>query len=237
MEIKLLDDEDIKRLKEKEIARLPSDANLAAFRDGLNHAISEYFQEEAHTRRFDKKIIRKLWGLAFKVVSGGMERLDDLMRTYNNLPPAARHQLLLNKTHPLPAAEEFRDDPQRAAKRLCQSLSRGGYMKQGRNRPTGRQSRPTFEPRLQLPRAKPGRPAADAASRLVMWIAIAWLDATGSLPSLTAHHDKRGPFVRLVKAVLDHIGTPQARSIDPVELINKYGASVKRLRKKEKPCH
>jgi hypothetical protein len=51
----------------------------------------------------------------------------------------------------------------------------------------------------------------------VMWLQLAWFDATGKMPPLTAHRAKPGPFARLAQAALARLGVPHANA---VELIN-----------------
>jgi hypothetical protein len=52
----------------------------------------------------------------------------------------------------------------------------------------------------------------------VIWLKAAWLDATGDMPSKTADHRKRGPFVRVMGECLRLVGGKHA---DAVGLINK----------------
>jgi len=49
-----------------------------------------------------------------------------------------------------------------------------------------------------------------------MWLQVAWLEATGEPPPLSANSTRPGPFARLAQTALELLGTPEA---DAVELI------------------
>jgi hypothetical protein len=54
-----------------------------------------------------------------------------------------------------------------------------------------------------------------------MWLQVAYLDAAGMAPALTASAERQGPFVRLVRERLRLVGAKEA---DAVGLINDLHA-------------
>jgi hypothetical protein len=122
----------------------------------------------------------------------------------------------------LPSAAVMSDPAKRdAACRLVELMCvRGGSVVQGRRRPSGKRSR-TW--RITLDAPPPRRHAArrDAERDFVMWLQIAYLEATGRHPPRTARHGgdhrKPGPFVRMIAKCLCLVGAPHA---DAVGLIN-----------------
>jgi hypothetical protein len=124
----------------------------------------------------------------------------------------------------LPTPEALRDPAQRngaceAITRLCRS---GGRLAEGRRRSGGKRSRPTFRPLLYTPESRTNFPKRDAERDFVMWLSIAWLEATGSKPSRTARHGDAsrvlGPFARFAGECLRRCGAGYA---DPVGIINE----------------
>ena len=89
--------------------------------------------------------------------------------------------------------------------RLC--VVEGGAVLLGRNRSSGRQSGPHFEPVVfgrgrgmnWLPKLEGGRPADDAEVRLVAHLAVDWLESTGVKPE--AGRDGHSAFSGLVYSV------------------------------------
>jgi hypothetical protein len=89
--------------------------------------------------------------------------------------------------------------------RLC--VVEGGAVLLGRNRPSGRQSAPHFEPVVfgrgrgmkWLPKLEGGRPADDAEVRLIAHLAVDWLKSTGVKPE--AGRDGNSAFSGLVYSV------------------------------------
>jgi len=89
--------------------------------------------------------------------------------------------------------------------RLC--VVDGGAVLLGRNRPSGRQSAPHFEPVVLgrgrgmswLPKLVGGRPADDAEVRLIAHLAVDWLESTGVEPE--AGRDGNSAFSGLVYSV------------------------------------
>jgi hypothetical protein len=63
----------------------------------------------------------------------------------------------------------------------------------------------------------PRRPRRQAELDLIMWIEVAYLEATGMKPTLTADPKRPGPFARMVKAILKKI----APDADAIGLLNE----------------
>jgi hypothetical protein len=99
--------------------------------------------------------------------------------------------------------------------RLCQL---GGEYVKGRRRPTGKRSRPTWRPLLYAPKRSPHFAKREAERNFVIWLKLAWLEATNQPPSETADPSKPGPFARFVKECFKLAGAGHA---DAVGLINE----------------
>lgn len=97
---------------------------------------------------------------------------------------------------------------------LC-SMGRGRRKK--RNRPTGRKSE-TVEIDFFAPSATRHPPKRQAEINFIMWVQIAWLEATKEEPTLSASFENPGPFVRLIKHCFSQAGADYANA---VELINE----------------
>jgi hypothetical protein len=100
----------------------------------------------------------------------------------------------------------------------------GGRIVEGRSRPSGRKSR-ALQVTLNAPSRRRGFARRDAERQFVMWLQVAYLEATGRRPPRTARHagpnrkvirKVGGPFVRMVIECLRLVGAPHA---DAVELI------------------
>jgi hypothetical protein len=227
-------------------ARLPKrgrfDCDVLAH--GIQAAIERYRATDVPSNEA-RRAIGKLWKLADKVARGEMGYAQQLSEEFKRMPAAAQRLLaeradrlsrrasLLSRRHSrvvhearLPTPEQLADPAtaRTTADALRFLTQSGATPKRGRQRPGGKQSPPTAEPVLWAPGVSVGRTKNEAARELVMWLAVAWREATGSKPSLSAHRDKPGPFVRLVKAVLIVVG---ARHVDAVELVNRYGKQHK----------
>jgi hypothetical protein len=124
---------------------------------------------------------------------------------------------------------ERREDACRAILSLCWV---GADKVKGRRRPGGKQSRPTWRPLLHAPGKRRHFPRRDAERNFVMWLRVAWVEATGNAPSHTARHKDPGrglgPFGRIAKECLRLVGAPHA---DVVELINELDRRRHRMKK------
>jgi len=102
------------------------------------------------------------------------------------------------RSDPLLGDPSRRNDVCVAIEDICQHG--GGYVLD-RNRPSGRRSRP-WRPLLMAPEMQEHPQIRRPERAFVMWLQLAWLDATGKMPPLTAHRAKPGPFARLAQAAL-----------------------------------
>jgi hypothetical protein len=102
--------------------------------------------------------------------------------------------------------------------RLC---SMGGGFVRGRRRPTGKRSRSTWSPALYAPKRSPHFSKREAERNFVIWLSIAWYEATGRCPSKTADPRKPGPFARFVKECLKLAGAGHADAVGLINEINR----------------
>jgi len=73
------------------------------------------------------------------------------------------------------------------------------------------------KPLLYAPNPQPRPPRRQAERDFVMWLEVAYLEATGMPPTRTANPNRPGPFARMVQTCLDKI-TPGANA---AEMLNK----------------
>jgi hypothetical protein len=73
-------------------------------------------------------------------------------------------------------------------------------------------------PELYAPKLARNFPKRHRERNFLMGVRLAWLDATGAAPSVTARHHNLGPFGRLAEECLRLVG---AGHTDVVELINR----------------
>ena len=109
----------------------------------------------------------------------------------------------------LPTPAMLREPERRAeASQTVAMLCRmGGRYVEGRRRPSGKRSR-TWKPLAIGPTPRRHSRKRQAERDFVMWIQVAWLDATGRKPSLTAHTFRPGPFAKMVTECLRLVGAP-----------------------------
>jgi hypothetical protein len=153
----------------------------------------------------------------------------------------------------LPSAQELLDPARReeacdVVRRFC---SIGGLHIKGRMRPTGRRSKtwksllcadlfepgpepllagsayePTYVP---VPRPAGRPPKREAERQFVMNLQLAWLEASGKPPPLTANPQRLGPFARMVRECLKLAGAgydeadkhPKSADFAVADLINE----------------
>jgi hypothetical protein len=119
---------------------------------------------------------------------------------------------------PLPQPTDLVDPDkrERACVAVIDRCEIGGRKVLGRKRPSGRRSW-TWKPVLWAPELNPHPEIRSAERTFIMWLQIAWRDATGINVPVTAHPDNPGPFARLAQKALVLLGAPHA---DAVQLIN-----------------
>ncbi len=93
----------------------------------------------------------------------------------------------------------------------------GGRWVTGRMRSTGRRSQ-SWQASIHAPLLVRHFPKRDVELDFVMWLRIAWCEATGTCPPLTAHHERPGPFAKFTQECLRKVGAPH---VDAVGLINQ----------------
>jgi hypothetical protein len=119
---------------------------------------------------------------------------------------------------PLPQPEDLLDPAKReqACEAIIDRCEIGGRKVPGRDRPSGRRSW-TWEPVLWVPEMNRHPEIRSAERTFIMWLQVAWAEATGTTVPVTAHHYYAGPFAKLAKKALSLMGAPYA---DAVQLIN-----------------
>ncbi len=205
------------------LAKLPKDADLLTFRTEVQRAATIYLRDAGESSGNDR---RKEVAALYRAAS--RRNYAALKACIEQLSEQTRHDLnsrgsLFRPRAMLPDPQSI-DDPERrdAACRTALDLSQhGGRWVEGRKRPSGRRSR-TWEPLLYAPEARSRPQRRESERTFVMWLQLAYLDAVGTAPALTASAERRGPFVRLVQQCLRLVGAPEA---DAVGLINDLHAT------------
>jgi hypothetical protein len=218
------------------MAKLPPDADMDAFAKGLRDA-ARIFARDARIPT-DNELhdeISKLHKAA------AQRRCDHVAGLLERLSPEARKLLQDRGRRPsigveLPSVSALRDPSLsgEACQRIVRLCQFGGCYIEGRRLPSGKRSRPVWSPHLYAPKPQRNPPKREAERILVIWLQIAWCEATGALPPLTARHPDEsrdlGPFARLVRDCLRLVG---ARDANVVELINELHRRRKMEREQE----
>jgi hypothetical protein len=158
---------------------------------------------------------------------------EDVARRVEQLSERTRELLEMRSARPtvalkIPEPEAFRDLARRdeACKTIARLCRIGASWKEDRRRPSGKRSK-TMVSLLHAPDLQQHPPRREAQLNFVMWLEVAFLEATGEHPSLTANPARPGPFARMVQACLDEVRA----SANAVELLNE----LQRRRKGKKP--
>jgi len=220
------------------IGKPPSHTNMQRFADGIREAARKYATEirqpndnevYAEILRLHRAAERRYYSEVATLVKKLSLRARDLLkcdelRTIRS--PAVtsdsrriRHHTSLRWTKvalPSPEAllDERRDHACATVIKLCQN---GGGWVEGRKRPSGKRSW-TWRPYFRAPEPQRHFPKREEELSFVMWLRIAWLEATGKEASLTADPRRPGPFARMVQECLELVGAGHA---DAVALVNK----------------
>jgi hypothetical protein len=218
--VTVFDDERIQDLA----AVLPPNANIKAFADAVREGALIFARDvRAPTANQLHKEIANLHEAADR------QQYDRVADALDSLSPQARQLFCDRETRPyyeceLPPPAALRDISSReAACAAIVTLSQfGGGFVPGRIRPSGKRSRPSWRPLVYAPSPRRNFQRRNAERDFVIWLSIAWLEATGRPPSRTARHPdasrRLGPFATLVHKCLRLVGAPDA---DVVELINE----------------
>ena len=122
----------------------------------------------------------------------------------------------------LPTPDEVKD-PERysdVCERIFSLCSIGRTRRLGRDRGIGKQSM-TVEIEYYAPKRTPHPKKREAEMNFIMWVQVAWLEATGILPSLAASYENQGPFVRLIDALFHRMGV---EGVSTVEIVNQLNS-------------
>jgi hypothetical protein len=199
------------------IGRLPARADRKRFAEGIREAARIYARDvriptdnELHAE------IAALYRAAER------KRCGQLAALLEKISPKARALLSKRATRlslELPASEDLRDAArqQKACEAILSLSQYGGEYMKSRRRPSGKRSR-AWRPLLVGPQPRRNFPRRDAERNFIMWLQVAWLEATGKPPSLAANPARPGPFVRMVRKCLALVGAGHA---DAVGLINE----------------
>ena len=205
----------------------PPSADIGQFKEGIQCAARIYARD---ARILDDNAVHHEIESLYRAAE---ERdCQRLARLIESLSPRAARLLNERAARPslaisFPAVRDFHNTRrQTAACAKVASLCCVGGHNQGRNRPTGKKSR-TWQPLLHAPKPRRNFSKRDAERNFVIWLRAAWRDAAGDLPSKTADHRKRGPFVRVAHECLRLVGGEHA---DAVGLINRLGRRPGRSR-------
>jgi hypothetical protein len=199
------------------IGRLPADADRKRFAEGVREAAGIYAREaRAPTDNELHAEIAALYRAAER------KRLGQVADLFEKLSPKARELLRKRATRlslELPASEALRDLPrqQKACDAILSVCQYGGGYFEGRRRSSGKRSR-RWRPLLVGPQPRRNFSRREAERNFIMWLQLAWLEATGERPSLAANPARLGPFARMARKCLEIVGASHA---DVVGLINE----------------
>lgn len=211
------------------IARLPPGADQERFAKGVREAARIYAQEILAPNE------NKLHGeIAALNTAAQHKRYGQVADLLEKLSPKAIGLLSKRRLSlELPTSADLREPRRRQL--ACEAVFRlsqygGGYV-EGRRRPSGKRSR-TWRPLLVAPEPQRHVLKREAEQNFVMFLQIAWVDATGSEPSLTASATKPGPFARMVTECLKLVGANHANAAG---LINRLHSRRKKPNSRIRP--
>lgn len=201
------------------IAKLPAGADRQRFGEGIREAARIYARDsrEPNVNELHKEI-----GRLHRAAERG--QYDQLAKLLKGLSSKARNSLNVRGARPtlklsLPPAEALRGAQRAEARATIAKLTQfGGEYAEGRRRPSGNRSRPTWRPFLYAPEPRRHFPKREAERNFTMWLGTAYCEAVGRLPAPTADYRNPGPFARMVQKCLYLVGVPHASA---VELINE----------------
>jgi hypothetical protein len=216
----VFDDSCIKQLAA--LSELPSNADKARFGQSIRDAVLIYLRDASVPNHNDiNREIAKLHQAAHHCRYAKAESI--LMA----LSAEARQLLSRRRNHPgtalLSDPSPLRDPVlQKASAGQLAAICRigapwGGLAIEGRKRTGGHRSK-TFTVHLYAPPASSNFEKRAAERTFLMWLRVAWSDATGEIQrAFTAHYDHPGPFALFVRECLKLAG---ATHVDAIGLIN-----------------
>ena len=203
-----------------ELSKLPKVADKSRFGRAIHDSVQIYLRDAAMLNENDihREIARLHQAARFR-------RHEKSFELITNLSPQTR--AILNRRN-LPGVVLLIDsspllDPARqrqACEQLATLCRMGAKPKEGRKRPGGKRSK-TLAPDLYAPPASRHFEKRAAERTFLMWLRIAWLDATGEKQrARTAARtlDILGPFAKFVCECLNLVG---AKHVDGIALINE----------------
>jgi hypothetical protein len=218
---RIFDDKFILRLAEQ--AKLSWAANISRFSTAIRHVARQYVADKAiPSDRAVRDEIKALFSAAIRYryketatrISKISERTRALLKTRGDRLSLA-----------IPEPEALRDHV--SQDEACETIVRLLRVGMKGGKPLlYTPERPEWEPRQRPPRRK-------AELDFIMWLEVAYLEATGMPPTHMANPDRPGPFARMVQACLNKI----APGANAVELLNKLHerrlAKAPKLRKRK----
>jgi hypothetical protein len=199
---RILDDKFIRDLAQQ--AKLPLDADIPRFAAEIRHAALRYVAVMTITSdRAMRDEIQALYSAAvrhrYKETATRIDKLSEQTRAFLKRRGDRRSVGLA-----IPEPEVLKDFGRRdqACETIVRLLRVG--MKGGKAI-------------LHAPTPHPRPPRRKAELDLVMWLRVAYLDATGMPPTHTANPNRPGPFARMVQTCLDKI----APGTNAAEMLNE----------------
>ena len=194
------------------IGRLPTHADKAKFAAGVREA-ARIFARDACSPNVNE-LHNEIDGLYW---AAEQRRYEEVRQRIERLSKPSLY--LLTKRGELPAFDSLRDPAQHD--RACAVVERLCAVG-GRNASRSDRRGTVWRPLLNAPDKQRNFPRRDAERNLVMWLQIAWLEATGVRAPQTARHADAGrslgSFARIAQECLRLVGAADA---DVVELINE----------------
>ncbi len=230
-------------------AKLPSHANRQRFADGIRDAARAYATEIREPN--DNEVRAEIESLYRAAERGNFEELAILLEKLSSRArsllkydhwttvklsadkpdsPPSRHRISARRRSvTLPSPEALRDEDRRdEACTIVVKLCRyGGGWVEGRKRASGKPSW-TWRPYLRAPKPQRHFPKREAERTLVMWLRIAWLEATGKEAPLTTDPRRPGPFARMVQECLRLLGAAHADAVGLLNMLNQARREMRR---------
>src|SRR5262245_47906199 len=224
-------------------AKLPDNTDRHRLAKGIQEAAAIYIREVAdpNPKQLHKEIQALYDAIAKQQYDQAALLREQLSVTTQNLLNDRAGRLGFTFGSPADLRDPARRDEACATiLKLCRI---GGNRIEGRRRPSGKRSAATFKPLLYAPSGPPELAALnhrsprnfskrDAERNLVMWLGVAWLEATGFPPSRTADRRNLGPFARLVREVLQLASGRDHSDGAVAERINELDARRRKMERR-----
>lgn len=165
-------------------------------------------------RKQASDLLKSLYCLVLKAICSNDERdRISAIEAYRVLPADVR-AALSGSRHP-PLHDEIRTSGD--LRRLCGFIVAGQYLKPGRKRPGGKQSRPAVVTLFRI-RSPRGRPRREREKELLeYWLRPIWHEATDKASPRQVDDRSNLPYQAWLKAVFQALGV---RSIDIRDLVS-----------------